>query len=275
MEEEYSISVLQEQIPNYRNTKNPKKLRVAMLQMEDRDDAYFNWCMNINKAYCKEHDIDYIFLKNGPDDQPAYWSKVSVVLDIMNQGKHDIVVWQDSDSFVLKTKVDVREFFSSSSTHSMVIAGDPIGWSSPNFMAAVYMVKNNSIGREIFTKWMEYYDPKKWKKLPNGKWKYIGKGPWAGVDYEQGSFAKYILPRYKQYIKSVPWYVFHETNCKNPHADTWSIHIPGAIRTTRPYCVISEQTRRRFNRFNLTLFIIIILIIILILIIGLYIWTAS
>jgi hypothetical protein len=265
----YTLVTLQEQIPVFNNTK--KKLRVAMLQLEDRDDPFFNWCMNINKEYCKNHDIDYIFFKSGPDTMPAYWAKVQVVLDIMNLGKHDLVIWMDSDAFVYKNKVDVRNFFSSDSKHSMVIAGDPPQWGNPVFMAAVWAVKNDSIGRKIMNEWMTHYKSEYWEKLTNGKWR-SKRGAWAGINYEQGSFAQAILPKYTKAIKSLNWYILHETNCKNPHADCWSIHLPGAIRQVRQPCVVFEQTRKRINKFSFTLYIIILLVLILLLIIGLYIW---
>jgi hypothetical protein len=241
-----------------------------MLQLEDRDDPFFNWCMNINKEYCKNHDIDYIFFKSGPDTMPAYWAKVQVVLDIMNLGKHDLVIWMDSDAFVYKNKVDVRTFFSNPK-HSMVIGPDPPAWSNQSFMAAVWMVKNDSIGRKIMNEWMTHYKPNRWKKLENGKFKSLF-SVWAGINYEQGSFSQAILPKYTSVIKSLNWYVIHETNCKNPHSDCWSIHLPGAVRQVRQPCIIHQQTRTRINRFSFTLYIIILLVLILLLVIGLYIY---
>lgn len=270
---EYSPSVLQEQIVEGRNRFTSTKPRVAMLQIEDRHDPYFEWCINLNKQYCDKYGIDHILLRQGPEDLPPYWWKVSVFLDLMKLGKHDIVCWMDSDAFVYNTKIDVREFFNHYS-ETMVVAPDPDGWGSP-FMAAVYMCRNDSKGREIFEEWMSLYNPKKWRKLQqSGRWKYIGTGKWAGVDYEQGAFAQIIMPKYKKNVKSVPWYVLHETNCKQPHTYTWSIHLPGAIRSVRPNCVISEQSRRRSRMFSLTMIIIVLLVIILLLLLGLYLWLA-
>lgn len=274
MEEEYSVSLLQEKVNaldiiKSESTIIPKsKIRVAMLQIEDRDDPFFNWCMNLNRQYCEKHDIDHIYFSSGPSYIPPYWWKVLVFLDVLNLKKHDIVCWMDSDAFVYNTKVDIREFFNESS-RSMVIAPDPDGWGSI-FMAAVYMAKNNAKSREIFTTWMSYYNDTKFKKMNDGKWKYIGGGAWAGTDYEQGSFAKYILPANRLHIKSVPWYVFHETNCSIPHTDCWSIHIPGAIKQLRSSCIIDESYRRRFRHINPSTYIIILLVIILLLILGIY-----
>lgn len=218
------------------------KPKVAMLQIENRIEPYFEWCIKLNKDYCIKHDIEHIIIREGLDTHPPYWWKVVAFYNLMKEGKYDIICWMDSDAFVYNTNVDIREFFESD--HSMVTCPDPPGWGSP-FMAAVYMVKNNSIGREMFEKWIEQYNPYKWAKDDTGKWIYIGKGLWAGIDYEQGAFAKLIMPLYTRHIKSLPWYVFHETNCHKPHVHCWSIHLPGVIKTVRPYCIISEQSRRK------------------------------
>jgi hypothetical protein len=153
----------------------------------------------------------------------------------------------------------------------MVIAPDPAGWGSP-FMAAVYMVKNNEIGKNIFRDWLKCYNPSKWLKLITGKWRYIGGGPWAGIDYEQGSFAKLIMPRFTRHLKTLPWYILHETNCESPNINCWSIHLPGHLRSLRPNCMVSEQTRRQLMRFSMTLFFTCISIVVLMLVVGLYFW---
>lgn len=270
---DYSAKVLSEVISEQTHVisnNKGRKMRVAILQIEDRVDPYFEWCFNLNKAYCLKHNIDHIIIRKGPDDLPPYFWKVSVFLDLMNQGKHDIICWMDSDAFVKDIKRDIRVFFNDTS-ESMVIAPDPPGWGSP-FMAAVYMAKNNSIGRQIFTEWIGYYDSTKWTKLEDGKWKHTGNGRWAGTEYEQGSYSINILPKYRNHIKVLPWYVLHETNCSKPHDDNWSIHLPGVIKRLRPQCVVLEQSRRSFiGKINMSVLFIIFTIILLVTIIVLYI----
>ncbi len=266
---DYNINVIQEQISNPKSTVNKTK-RVAMLQIEDRNDHYFQFCINLNKEYCKKFNIDHIYLKKGPSDIPPYWWKVQVFLDLMNLGKHDIICWMDSDAFVYNTDIDIRDIFGEYS-ETMLVCSDPPGWGSP-FMAAVYMCRNDSKGRQIFEEWMNLYNKTKWKKGEDGKWKYVGTGKWAGVDYEQGAYAQKILPKYRKIIKSLPWYIFHETNCAKPHKNAWSIHIPGAIKQVRQPCVINEQSRRRRQRVNLTFMILAIILLILLIVLIIYKW---
>ena len=263
---EYGAQCLLDQ-NTHQETKLPK---VAMLQIEDRVDPFFEWCIQLNTLYCKKHKFDHIILRKGPIDKPAYWWKVSVFLDLMRQDNYDIICWMDSDSFVYNQDVDLRDFFNTTN-QIMVVAPDPVGWGS-NFMAAVYMVKNNDKGKEIFTDWLNCFNPEKWEKLEDNSWQYTGDGEWAGDDYEQGAFARLMMPKFKKYLKVVPWYVFHETNCKSPNVNCWSIHLPRHIKQTRPSCIIFEQTRKQPNRINPTIIIIVLLSLLLIAIIGLYIW---
>ena len=246
------------------------QLRVAMLQIEDRVDPFFEWCIQLNKGYCDKFQINHILLRKGPSDKPAYWWKVSVFLDVLESNNYDIVCWMDSDAFVYNQTVDLRDFFNTPK-QAMVIAPDPVGWGSP-FMAAVFMARNNEVGKRIFKDWLNCYDAAKWVKSQNGFWEYVGDGGWAGIDYEQGAFAKIILPKYYKVVKVVPWYVFHETNCQSPNQSCWSIHLPRHIKQLRPNCIVFEQTRNQVFRFDFSAFIITAIIAILTLIIGLYFW---
>jgi len=119
-------------------------------------------------------------------------------------------------------------------------------WGTP-FMAGVFIVKNNDAGRNIFREWMACYNPNVWTRDEKGAWKCTGKGGWSGEDYEQGAFYKNILPKYPEDIRALPWYVFHEIDCLNPHSGCWSIHIPGVIQNTRPNCMQSGKTIEGFE----------------------------
>ena len=237
-------------------------MKVALLQVEDRVDQYLELCILRNKLYCSKHNIDHIVLRQGLKDYPPYWWKVVYLYEIMLTNKHDIVVWMDSDAFVYNDRVDVRGFFTQTEDTTMLICPDPPNWKS-EFMAAVFAIKNNAKGREIVEKWLSYYNPSKWIKNNSGKWQC--KGSWAGVDYEQGSFTKLVLPQYESTIRSLPWYIFHETDCINPHVDTWSIHIPNAIKYKRYLCtdkVIIDDTTD-YNIAFLTLIIAIVIVVVL------------
>ena len=74
-----------------------EKSRVVMLQIEDRVDPFFEWCIQLNKEYCKKHGMAHILHREGPGDKPAYWWKVSVFLELLNRDEYDIICWMDSE----------------------------------------------------------------------------------------------------------------------------------------------------------------------------------
>lgn len=199
----------------------------AILQIENRHNPYFEYCIMKNKSYALKHDIHHLFYKNGPSNIPYYWWKVFKLHDLLATDKYDIIVWMDSDAYVHQTSKHPRDFFDAK---PMIICGDPPNWGSP-FMAAVFMIKNTPLTKEIVSKWKNLYDPTKWM-ISNKRW--IDKtNEWAGSAYEQGAFVKNILPEYADHIKIVKWYVFHETKYNKPHKRTWSVHLPHPFVNTR------------------------------------------
>jgi hypothetical protein len=146
------------------------------------------------------------------------------------------VLWLDTDAVIINQEKRLEDFFKEDK--SFVACSDRPSFlqiiSGP-FNAGVWLVKNDRAGREIMDEWMDKYDSKKWF-LENGKWK--THGPWAGVDYEQGAFSKYILPKYKRQIDILPWYVF-QAKSDERSLHTFTIHfaltlkqyIPDFLRT--------------------------------------------
>jgi hypothetical protein len=212
-------------------------MKTLFLQIENRSyDDILRYFMKINQIYCENHNIEYVKLKHGNKDIPYYWWKVFSFYEIMMKRPDiDIIVWMDSDAYVVNLKKHVQEFFINEPNISMFICSDPPGWGSP-FMAGVYMVKNNDIGKSIMFAWANTYDKTKWSFI-NGRW--ISTGEWAGETYEQGAFVKYIMDnqQFKKHIHCFDYYIFHEINCKKPHDDTFSIHLAGPLKTDMTNCI--------------------------------------
>jgi hypothetical protein len=118
------------------------------------------------------------------------------------------VIWLDSDAFFTsfeKNKFD--EFIEILETKSMILSGDMPPWEA-TFNAGSFIIKNDEIGKEIITKWIECYDRTKWSyNRHSGKWETPTE--WAGDDYEQGAFIKYILNEYKDHIHKTEYYILN------------------------------------------------------------------
>lgn len=198
-------------IDNFTNTSiSPEiqrnKKKICILQYDDRLlDEKLSHLKNLNMSYCKIHNIDYRFYTKVNKEIPPYWAKIYLLQKLLPF--FDYILWIDSDATLVN--INNLDFFISKiiENKDMVISGDMPPWvrNSP-FNAGVFCVKNSKIGQEIVNEWMSKYNSKKWKKDSSNKWKCRGRAcNWAGANYEQGSFVRYILPKYRDNIKTVSW----------------------------------------------------------------------
>jgi hypothetical protein len=206
-------------------------LNIVVLQIEDRSDNNFlNENMQLNKEICNENNIQYKFLYKSQDNVPPYWGKVFEIDRILtNNTNVDYIFWIDSDAFFLHfNKNKLIGFLDKNSGYSMIITKDPPPWKM-NFNAGVFIVKNDSYSREIFSYWKSLYNPNNWW-IEDNKWK--TDKPYAGNDYEQGAFATKILTnnKYSTHIKTVPYYILNNNSCTENTNETIVTHLAGRIK---------------------------------------------
>uniref|UniRef100_A0A6C0EEF1 Nucleotide-diphospho-sugar transferase domain-containing protein n=1 Tax=viral metagenome TaxID=1070528 RepID=A0A6C0EEF1_9ZZZZ len=206
---------------------------ILVLQIEDRSDNNFlNENMQLNNEICNENNIQYKFLYKSQDNVPPYWGKVFEIDRIISDKSNsniDYVFWIDSDAFFLHFhKNRLIDFLNKYSNYSMIITKDPPPWNM-NFNAGVFIVKNDSYSREIFSYWKSLYNPNNWR-MEGNKWK--TDKPYAGDDYEQGAFVTNILSnnQYSAYIKTVPYYILNNNSCTENTNETIVTHLAGRIK---------------------------------------------
>jgi len=222
--------------------------RWAVLQYDNRIlDNNFEELVKRNRAYAKKHDYEYVYKKTGYDYITPYWTKVKIVKELMRETipgtkthRYKGILWLDTDAVIIDQKKSLDDFFTGG--NSFIACPDPpsfLQYFTGPFNAGVWAVKNDKNGREIVNEWMEKYDSKKWF-LEKGKWK--TRGTWAGVDYEQGAFSKHILPKYKRWIKILPWYVF-QARSDERSTYTFTIHFAAGLKEYIPDFIRSHPFR--------------------------------
>ncbi|MGB8735474.1 MAG: hypothetical protein WCD20_05015 [Rhodomicrobium sp.] len=102
----------------------------------------------------------------------------------------------------------------------------PIWASKSAFNAGIFFAKG-AFGLELMTEWLSLFPSEQWTKQA-GKW--VCKHPeWAGPAYEQGTFARKLLPKYegRPYFKRLPW-----ENLQNPYPaeNSITLHFPTVFR---------------------------------------------
>jgi len=199
---------------------------ILLLQIEDRINEDLHKNMNENKQICLENNIKYIFLEKSLFNIPPYWAKLFEINKLMNEYPDiEYIMWLDSDAFFVNyDNTRFQNFLKKYENYSMIFTKDMPPWDYGEFNAGSFIIKNNSIGQDIVKTWMSYYDPKQWTYDGN-KWK--NKTQWAGVEYEQGAFIKYIMkdPKFNKSIIQLPYYYLNNNNCETYISETITTHL--------------------------------------------------
>lgn len=201
--------VLNKKYEKFSNASYSNK-KICIIQYDDRElDEKLSHLKNLNKTYCKLHNIDYRFYNKVNVDLPPYWIKVYLVQKLLPS--FDYVMWIDTDAY-LGNVHNLNQFIQRHiEDKDFLLSSDMPPWVTHSpFNAGVFVVKNSEIGNNLINKWMSKFRPYKWKKNKSNKWVCIGNScNWAGKNYEQGSFTKYIMPKYRPHIKEVSWSIIN------------------------------------------------------------------
>lgn len=213
--------------------KDKYKMKICVLQIEDRNDTFINKLMKSNESICKSNDIEYKFLKKSSEHVPPYWGKIKEIKKILDtHSEFDYVFWVDSDAFFINfNKERLLKFLEKYNSYSFICTKDMPPWSG-NFNAGVFIVKNNEIGKSILDKWLSYYHENVWS-YDNDTQKWSTTAVWAGEEYEQGSFSKFIIndPAFMNDIISLPYYYLNNNNCEDHQDETLLVHLAGEHKT--------------------------------------------
>jgi hypothetical protein len=188
------------------NTKKNTSRPWAVVQYDNRPLSDIDKTLIArNKHYCSKYGYTHIFKNSGYDDLPPYWRKVKFVQDLLQSNKYKGIMWLDTDAtvFNMKISLDSIEDITKHFYKAINIGGNQI------FNAGVWIIRDTQKGRDIMNDWMALYNPNKWKHTGNN---WSTNDDWAGKEYEQGSFAYKIVPKYNKNIKTVKEPFFQGTN---------------------------------------------------------------
>ena len=206
----------------------------------------------------------YDFRPCGDPMQPPWWWKVFAIRDIFEQDPDPVdllVMWMDTDALVTECRIGGPVSLATNDpTACMWIGPDAPPALSP-FNAGCFLVRGSPAGRTLMRTWCSLYDPVVWQRVPQPiqttdptavrfglekqaldqptRWMFTA-GRWAGDAFEQGAFARHILPHADRYgVRRLPYYVFNEVHCEFPHAKSIAIHMYGYLAGLP--CRVNEQ----------------------------------
>ena len=207
----------------------------AIVQYENRPlSESIKQLIKINKEYCEKHNYTYIF-ESKLYNMPPYWIKVLLVKEILETGNYKGILWMDSDAVINNMNTKFEDLVKVD--RSFYYCKDAPRFPSP-FNAGVWLVINNIIGKSLLNEWLNLYNKNDWKKSPDGSW--VSNGGWSGETYEQGSFIKFIIPKYHKSLHKFHWRKFQSVE-KNKAAFT--LHFAGEYKDENMPTYI-RQTRK-------------------------------
>jgi hypothetical protein len=219
--------------------------RVLIMQCDSRPPdsdllGDYRITMGMNREICREMGYEYRFALLNDSSVPPFWGKIFALRDALHEGRdrYSAAMFLDSDAVLYNaSKSSIEGLLAENPDKSFVYCNDPPLWNGP-FDAAVFIVRNDEMGRLIMDSWADLYDNmgmgERWKRMEPVKqdtishlygWTCPG-CIWAGAQYEQGSFSKYILPVFKKHLLRVSPWVFMMWDIP-PIETALSIHFPG------------------------------------------------
>jgi len=166
--------------------------------------------MEINKEYCKKHNYSYKFFNYKDENLPVFWLKVKIVKELLYTDEYEGILWLDTDAVIKNTDKTLDSFGDTNTAFIMSNDQYPMQYDDLNkypFNAGCWIVKNSSNGKLILSDWLNTYNQNSWKKNDRGNLR--TNTSYGGDEYEQGMFVNKILPKYKDNILILPWYIFH------------------------------------------------------------------
>ena len=178
-----------------------------------RTHEYYQTLMEANAAYCRQVASGCRLWQERRDDTrwPPYWKKVMMTYHALMHGvggeRCSRVLWLDRDAVV----TNANATFSFSNT--MTIGLESARTCSRRgcnmrffFNAGVYVIQNSDIGQAIAKEWTLLYDQAEssWRRVnaSTGQHWSCSDCTWSGDKYEQGSFARSVLPKWQDDIRT-------------------------------------------------------------------------
>jgi hypothetical protein len=210
-----------------------KKNKILIITYDNRPNLPYIKLHNKNlNDYVKKWDFEYKFIDNCVHNN--YWCKMYLVLDGLNTGKYDYVMWMDSDTYIFDTSINLSDVFNKFSSDIFIGSDNNSTYDLTN--AGVFAVKNSSVGKRFMKECIDNFDVK--CKKPNGGLR----GRWAATCYEQGIMNLLIADKYyKNTTVLTNDLIFNYNRCNN---NVFIMHLYASSNRYRMKCFTSKDKRK-------------------------------
>ena len=113
--------------------------------------SYADYSLKNIKKYCLQHGITlYIFNKKLSNNvEHGCWNKIPAILYLMNNTKHNYIIWMDIDAVFNRFDISFDKFINNNINKDMIVCRD-IRDAKYKFNSGVMIIKNNKWSKKIF-----------------------------------------------------------------------------------------------------------------------------
>lgn len=207
-----------------------KKNKILIVTFENRQDEYITMHNKNILAYTNKWNYEYKTYDTC--DYNVYWCKIQYVLDALELGDYDYVMWMDSDTIIMRKDIDIGTILNGFSS-DIFIAGDNITkYDLVN--SGVFIIKNSDTGKEFLRDCIR--NVKKVCFNTDGTLK----GMWAASCYEQGQMNLTIADKYYNNTTVLPnEIILNYSVCMK---DAFIMHLYGSSSEKRKNCFVLAET---------------------------------
>ena len=204
------------------------KKKIIIVTLETRKIELLEYHNKNIKDYSIKHDYSYLFFDKYENKLklPIYWTKIQLVLEILENNNVDYVMWIDSDTIICEPEINLEYIINQCPEKSIFIGLDYPA--TDRYNAGVFLIKNNDIGKNFLKECIKVYTTRdKCIQKINGKIEYKLNGGWSGECYEQGVMNELLFTTYKNECCSIDQHLL--LNIGIPISDTFILHLHSGL----------------------------------------------
>jgi hypothetical protein len=162
-----------------------KKLKIAIITAENRNDEYIKLHDQSLTEYCNIHGYHYIRLDNcQKEEATTYWCKIHKIKNVLDSNQmFDYVIWLDSDTIIVNKNIPIEYYLSKYGYPDILFGKQSIVFDLGRFTinAGIILIKNSENGNSFINDSIDKINSLD-NCIINGK----EQGFWASICYEEG-----------------------------------------------------------------------------------------
>jgi hypothetical protein len=203
-----------------------KHNNLLLLSIDDRPELDYVKIHNQNISnFATINGFHYKFITKTSYD--VYWSKLYIILDLLENNNYDYIFFLDSDSIILDNNFNINNILNSYNSDIFISHDNFTKYSN----AGIFIIKNSSIGKQFLKDCINSMDI----RCINSK-KNIN-GIWAATCYEQGQMNLQIINKYYKYTTLLDRnYFLNSMYCMVNNNKKFILHLYNNSKEKRSDC---------------------------------------